>query len=584
MTRSAADVGRGLAPARPARPIAAGERIHVVGAAGAGASAAAILAARAGAAVTACDRSADSPYVAAVEVAGVRVVEGHAARHVATPVDPGATGPSSPTSVDPGATGPSWPANVDRAAMVARVDRLAVTKALTAIDPDHPELRAARDLGIPVEPWQQVVADAAATRGARLVGVAGTHGKSTSTGWLVELLWRAGRDPSAFVGALLPADVSGPPASTARWGAGPEFVVEADEYAGNFDPYRPALAVLLNAEWDHPDVFPDEAAVRDAFERWIRGMEAPGAVPTLVANCGDRGADRVAARLADWPGRLVAVALLEEGTDLAGAADRPGARGDRTDGAADLVTAADRLRSARRTALGPARAVVARIVAADPDGTTLEIVGLEELGAWEETARPGASVGARIALPGRHNAQDALCVAAAAAALGVPVPAVLEGLGAFRGVGRRLELKGEPRGVAVLDDYAHHPTAIAATLAAVRQRYPARRLWAVYEPLTYHRTAALLDRFAEVLASGADEVAIADIWAGRDPDTTVASAEGLAAAVRARGLPGAAAPGTVEQTADWLAERVRPGDVVLVMGGGHSYRIAARLVESLGRA
>ena len=200
------------------------------------------------------------------------------------------------------------------------------------------------------------------------------------------------------------------------------------------------------------------------------------------------------------------------------------------------------------TALGPARSVTARVTATDPAGTSLLFHGLDRT--------PGGTP-ARIALPGRHNAQDALCVAAAAAVLGVPVGAIVEGLASFGGVGRRMELKGEPAGVVVLDDYAHHPTAIAETLGAVRQRYPGRRLWAVYEPLTYHRTAALLDRFAAVLAGGADAVVIAEIWAGRDPDTTIASAAGLAA-------------------------HVRPGDVVLVMGGGHSYRIAERLVEVLG--
>ena len=107
-------------------------------------------------------------------------------------------------------------------------------------------------------------------------------------------------------------------------------------------------------------------------------------------------------------------------------------------------------------------------------------------------------------------------------------------------MGRRLERKGESHGVVVYDDYGHHPTAIRETLAAVRQREPGRRVWAVYEPLTYHRTAALLDAFAEVLA-GADAVAIADIWAGRDPDTTIASAAGLAGAVAAR-APAASSP------------------------------------------
>ena len=124
-------------------------------------------------------------------------------------------------------------------------------------------------------------------------------------------------------------------------------------------------------------------------------------------------------------------------------------------------------------------------------------------------------------------------------------------MASFAGVGRRLERKGEVRGVVVYDDYGHHPTAIRETLAAVRQREPGRRVWAVYEPLTYHRTAALLDAFAEVLAA-ADAVAIADIWAGRDPDTTIASAAGLAEAV-ARGRPASpsAAPGP--------SRRRRPG-------------------------
>ncbi|MGZ6345238.1 MAG: glutamate ligase domain-containing protein, partial [Candidatus Limnocylindrales bacterium] len=182
---------------------------------------------------------------------------------------------------------------------------------------------------------------------------------------------------------------------------------------------------------------------------------------------------------------------------------------------------------------------------------------------------------------GRHYADDALAVAAAGAALGLPGSGIVASLVCFTGVGRRLELKGVPHGIAVLDDYGHHPTAIRATLAAVRQRYPARRVWAVYEPLTYHRTAAMLGEFADVLAS-ADRAVVADIWANRDPDTTITSAQALADAVTAR-VTGwrAAAPGTPEATADYLATRVEPGDVVLVMGGGRSYVIAERLVQLL---
>jgi UDP-N-acetylmuramate--alanine ligase len=465
VTRAAAEIGQGLAPARPARPIRRGERIHVLGAAGAGASAAALLAHNAGAQVSGCDPGGPSPYTAALDAAGIPLTWQHDPAHVDLP---------------PG----------------QRPDRVAVTKALTAVNPDHPELLAARQLGIATEPWQQLVADAAATSNQRLVAVAGTHGKSTTAGWLVDVLVRADRDPSAFVGALLDPTLTGGTPSTARWGHGDVFVVEADEYAGNFDPYQPSIIALLNAEWDHPDVFADADAVYDAFANWIR----TAGEATLVAYAPDEGVQAVLARLSGWTGSVVDV-------------------------------------------------------------------GAEPL--------PYA-----VGLPGAANSANAQCVVGVARVLGVAEDAIERGIGQFRGVGRRLELKGEVGGVTVLDDYGHHPTAIAKTIQAVRERYPDRRLWAVYEPLTFHRTAAMLEQFADVLAT-ADRVAIADIWAGRDPDTTVTSASELAEAVTRRGGPKAAAPGSVEQTADYLATQVKPKDVVLVMGGGRSYVIAERLVQLL---
>jgi UDP-N-acetylmuramate--alanine ligase len=217
-------------------------------------------------------------------------------------------------------------------------------------------------------------------------------------------------------------------------------------------------------------------------------------------------------------------------------------------------------------------AIRGSIIAADRDGTTVAIAGLDG-GAQE------ASV--RLPTAGRHNVANALIVAAMARRLGVPTDSIVQGLATFPGVGRRLERRGEAAGVVVYDDYGHHPTAIRATIEAVRQREPDRRLWAVYEPLTYHRTAALASEFADSLAD-ADAVAVADIWAGRDPDTTIASAGALAAAVAERrpGMP-VAAPGSVDATAEWLAGAVRPGDAVLVMGGGLSYRIATGLLRRL---
>jgi UDP-N-acetylmuramate--alanine ligase len=509
--RGAASIGSGLAPARPARPIRRGERIHVLGAAGAGASAAVILAHHAGASVSGCDPGGHSPYTPAIEALGISLAGAHDPAHVNTSPPP---------------------------------ERLAVTKALTAVDPRNAELEAARAAAIPVEPWQQVVADAACER--LLVAVAGTHGKSTASGWLVHVLVAAGIDAAAFVGALLPGSLTGGLPSTARWGRGRPFVVEADEYAGNFDAYRPAIAVLTSAEWDHPDVFADEEAVVACFAAWLQAAAASVDSPVLVANVGNAGVAAVVERLGRWGGRVVGTTLIDQ----------------------------SRLRTARGPdgGLGAVRETLrGRIVAAGPAGTTLRIEGVGL----------AAPLTARLRLAGAHNASNALGVAGAALALGVPAEAVAEGLASFEGVGRRLERKGEGRGVVVYDDYGHHPTAIRETLAALRQLEPGRRVWAIYEPLTYHRTAAMLEEFAAVLAT-ADAVAIADIWASRDPDTTITSAAELAAAV-ARRRPGlvAAAPGSVEATAAWLAERVRPNDAVLVMGGGKSYRIAELLVQAL---
>ena len=511
MTRSAQEIAAGLAPSRPGRPIEPGTRIHVLGVGGAATAGAALHAHAAGAIVTACDLGGPDPVTAAVLAAGIPIEWRHDASHI-----------------------------VD-AAGNAIVDRLAVTKAVTSVQPDHPELVAARAIGIEPESVQQVIADAAATGGRRLIAVTGTHGKSTTSGWLLHLLVGAGRDPSGFVGAVLPTSVAGPVRGVARFGAGEDFVVEADEYAGNFDPYRPAVTILISAEWDHPDVFSDGPGVEAAFADWIRrSADIPShsdAGPTLVANVGDTGVQAVLALLEGWPGRVVRVRLLD----------------DEESWPTDLDLAA-------------------RVLAEDGDGSTLELRGSDAVG--------GVTGAVDLGLVGRHMATDGLLAAAGALVVGADPGAVLEGLSSFRGVERRFELKGEVDDVAVLDDYAHHPTAMRATFAAARRRYPGRRLWAVYEPLTYHRTAAMLEAFAEVLAM-ADRVAVIDIWAVRDPDTTITSAAALAEAVSRRMPEPAHAIGDPEAAAAWLADRVEPGDVVLIMGGGRSYVAAEQLVERL---
>jgi UDP-N-acetylmuramate--alanine ligase len=518
VTRSSAEIGQGLAPARPGQPIAAGTRIHILGVGGAASAGAALHAQAAGAVVTACDAGGPDPLTGAVLAAGIPIEWRHDAAHI-------------------------------RAADgTAVVDRLAVTKAVTAVEPDHPELVAARAVGVVPESVQQIVADAAATGERRLIGVAGTHGKSTTSGWLLHLLVQAGRDPSGFVGAQLPVSIAGSQRGVARFGEGPDFVVEADEYAGNFDPYRPDIAVLISAEWDHPDVFDDEAGVVRAFAAWIeRTVAGSHGDPVLVANVGDRGVRSVVEALGGWSGRRLTVRLA---TDVGPAAPGPDP---------DAADPAD---------------IDGWIASQDGAGTDLAIRGLRD----DRTVVDHV----RLRLIGRHMAIDGLMAAGGALAAGVDPDAILAGLASFEGVGRRFELKGDVGGVVVLDDYAHHPTAMRLTFAAARQRYPGRRLWAVYEPLTYHRTAAMLDRFAEVLAE-ADRAAIIDIWAVRDPDTSITSAQALADATTRVAREPVSAIGSPEAGAAWLADHVEPGDVVLVMGGGRSYVAADELVEHLRR-
>jgi UDP-N-acetylmuramate--alanine ligase len=533
--RSPSEIGAGLDPPRPPRPVRAGERIHVVGIAGAGASGAALLAHWAGARVTGCDAGGPSPYLEPLQAAGIEIAWEHDPSHL--------NGPGG------------------------RPERLAVTKALTAVNPHHPELVTARRLGIPVEPWQQLVADVAV--GRQLVAVAGTHGKGTTAAWLLHLLAAAGRDPAGFVGALLPPSLTGGLPATARWGRG-GFVVEADEYAGNFDPYRPDLAVVTNLDWDHPDVFPDRAAVVSTVEAWLRrggaGLDQPH--PEVVVNVADPGGRELAQRLADWPRPLVVTSLFTD--PLADSATRSSLRA----AGAALRRAAEALAATATTRGGEAHALVGRPIGLGPAGSRLLVAG----------TFPGCDgvVTLRIRLVGTHQAANGLLAFAAGLALGIPLATAVEALGTFPGVGRRLERKGSGDGVVVYDDYAHHPTALEATLAALRLVAPGRRIWVAHEPLTFHRTAALLEPLARALAV-ADGVVVAPIWAGRDRDRPVSANDLVEAVRRLRPDRTAIAPPTLSAAADWLVAHLEPGDVLLVTGGGHSYRLAELVLAGLRR-
>jgi UDP-N-acetylmuramate--alanine ligase len=352
------------------------------------------------------------------------------------------------------------------------------------------------------------------------LAVTGTHGKSTTTALLGHLLIAAGMDPTVEVGAFM----AGWGASV-RPGKGAPFVVEADEFGDNFLHYHPAGAVVTNVEMDHPDYFADRQAVLASMERFVRGMGESPALGgrLLLAAADDRGARDLLARLEGWQGRVIRY--------------------------------------------GPGGDVAAEEVRYLPEGATFRLLG-------REFASP---------LAGAHSVLNATAALVLAHELGATPDALAEGLRTFPGAGRRMELIADTAGVIVYDDYGHHPTEVRAALAAARQKVGERRLWAVFEPHMYSRTALLFDEFATAFTD-ADEVVIADIFASRDTDQAMraTSAEALADAVERTSAVPAIATGDVDATTTYVAEHLRAGDAVLVMGAGKSYLIARGLARALG--
>jgi UDP-N-acetylmuramate--alanine ligase len=404
-------------------------------------------------------------------------------------------------------------------AHLAGVDRLAISPSLRAV-PGHAELGAAEAAGLPVATWQALLGELMAAPGRIGVGVTGTHGKSTATALLGHLLVSAGLDPTVEVGAFIEAW-----GASVRSGGGAPFVVEADEFGDNFLNYHPSAAIVTNVEMDHPDYFADAVAVMDSFERFVRGMEDDPAVGgrLLVIAADDPGAAELAARLDDWGGRVV----------------RYGAGGE----------------------------VEATGVELDRAGTSFFLFDRR----W------------RMSLAGAHNVANATAALVVARELGAGLDQLAEGLQTFAGAGRRMQLIADTPQVTIYDDYGHHPTEVRAALAAARQKVgPDRRLWAVFEPHMYSRTALLMDAFSTAFTD-ASEVVIADIFASRDTPEAMAStsAEDLADAIeRASGIP-AMATGDVDTTTVYVAEHLGDGDAVLVMGAGKSYRIAQGLASRL---
>lgn len=347
--------------------------------------------------------------------------------------------------------------------MLAEAAAADLVVATAAVRPDNPEIVAATAAGRPVMKRAALLGALADAR--RGVAVAGSHGKSTTSGMLVAALRALGGDPSFAIGAVLSGERGG---TNAAPGSGDEMVVEADEYDRSFLQLHPDVAIITNIDFDHPDIFPDGDAYDAAFAAFVAGMRPGG---TLVIAADDPGCARVMAR-ADWrpPGQITTF----------GESSSADWRLEQTDEGARVT---------------------------GPDDVAISLA---------------------LRVPGRHNLRNATAALAALVALGYDAPAAAAALGEFAGVGRRFEAKGEARGITVIDDYAHHPREIAVTLHAARERFPGRRLWAAFQPHTYSRLRSLLPDFAAAF-SEADRVLILDVYASRETDTLGMSSADLVA-------------------------------------------------------
>lgn len=373
-----------------------------------------------------------------------------------------------------------------------QVDGADFVIATAAATEENVEVAAARAAGIPVVKRAAVLGVIA--REYRTLAVAGTHGKSTTSGMAAVAFDAAGLGPGFAVGATVP-----PFGTNARGGAGDVFVVEADEYDYSFLQLEPDVAIITNIEHDHPDLFPDFSSVLNAFQQFAGRIRPGGA---LVLSSDDPGCQQLRERLSPADD----FAIVTFGVDS----------GD--------------------WQLNGERAIRA------PGGQMFEL---------------------SLAVPGRHNRLNALAVLAAADRLGIEAAPLLEGLAGFGGVGRRFEIVREDDELVVVSDYAHHPTEIAVTIAAARERYPDRRIVIVFQPHTYTRTKAMVAQFAAAL-DGADQVVLASIYAAREARDPAVSSASIAERM---GTPAVVA-GSPEDAALRTRELVAPGDVVLVLGAG----------------
>ena len=389
----------------------------------------------------------------------------------------------------------------------------------SAIHADNPEVVAALERRVPVIPRAEMLAELMRFRYG--IAVAGTHGKTTTTSLIASVLIEAGLDPTFVIGGRLESA-----GSSARLGQGRYLVAEADESDASFLLYKPMMSVVTNIDRDHLGTYGDDfARLESSFMEFLHQLPFYG----RAILCAD---DPVLARHAPTLGRAVWTYGFGE---------------------ADF------------------RATDVRA-----EGQCMHF----------EVTRPGAdALALSLNLPGRHNVLNALAAVAAAQELGVADDAMTRALAEFHGIGRRMQILGElafgPARALLIDDYGHHPREVAATLAAVREAWPDRRLMVVFQPHRYSRTHDLLDDFGAALAD-ADVLLLGEVYAAGENPIAGADARAVARAIRSRGRVEPVLMSDLAELPAVLDDLVRDGDIVLTLGAGDVGQHSRALLAARG--
>lgn len=381
-----------------------------------------------------------------------------------------------------------------------------------AIKSDNPELLAAHKLNIPMLTRAELLGQMMKNYETP-VAVSGTHGKTTTTSMISQILLSAEADPTLSIGGIYR-----PIGGNIRVGASELFVTEACEYTNSFLSFFPKIGIILNIEEDHLDFFKDLADIRNSFHRFAQLLPADG---TLIIN----GDIERCEELTEGLSCKVITYGLSSGSDY-----------------------------------------TASQVTYDESGFPSFILSRQNGGERKFSLR----------VHGDHNILNALAAIALADLLGLSDEVIHAGLAAFTGTDRRFEYKGQVNGVNIIDDYAHHPTEIRATLSAAAQ-YPHRRLWCVFQPHTYTRTKAFLEEFASAL-SLADEIILADIYAAREKDTLGISSETLQEKIRSLGHSCHYFP-TFEVIENYLLKNCTKDDLLITMGAGDVVKVGENLLQ-----